>query len=105
MGIYNTLTDLINLKEKKKDEEDKLKIYCIEIHTRDYIPGYGTDIFVSNYKFTSIKECEDYISKLQIGITIYGKYRHEKTIEKVYILLNNKIIKHYGQKNLFNAFE
>lgn len=102
LDIYNILTDLINLREKEKDEEDKLKIYCIEIHRRNYIPGAGTDIFVDNYKFSSIKECEDYISKLQIGVTITSKYRVENTIETVDILLNNKIIKHYNKKNPFN---
>lgn len=101
--IYNILTDLINLREKEKEEEEKLKVYCIEIRRINYIPGAGTDEFVNNYKFSSMEECEDYISKLQIGVTTTTKYREENTIENVYILLNNKIIKHYNKKNPFKV--
>jgi hypothetical protein len=103
LDIYNILTDLINLREKEKEEEEKLKVYCIEIRRRNYIPGAGTDVFVDNYKFSTIKECEDCISKLQIGVTITSKYREENTIENVDILLNNKIIKHYNKKNPFKV--
>lgn len=103
LAIYNILTDLINLIEKEKEEEEKLKVYCIKIRRRNYIPGAGTDVFVDNYKFSSIKECEDCISKLQIGVTITSKYREENTIENVDILLNNKIIKHYNKKNPFKV--
>jgi hypothetical protein len=91
--IYNTLTNLINLIEKEEEEEEKLKVYSIQIYRRNYISGFGTDIFVDKHKFSSIEKCEDFISKLQIGITNINKYRHENTIECVKILLNNEIIK------------
>jgi len=95
--IYNILTDLIELREKEEKEKEKLQIYCVKIHRRNYIPGAGTDIFVDDYKFSSIKECEDYISKIKIGVIIYGKYRQENTVKTIDILLNDKVIRHYNK--------
>jgi len=94
--IYNTLNNLIKLIEK---EEENLKVYSIEIHRRNYIPGAGRDIFVDKYKFSSIEKCEDFISKLQIGITNVTRYREENTIECAKIILNNEIIKIVNEKN------
>lgn len=96
--IYSTLNNLIKLIEKEKEEEENLKVYSIEIHTRNYIPGAGRDIFVDKRKFSSIEECEDCISKLQIGITNVNRYREEKTIECAKIILNNEIIKIFNEK-------
>jgi UDP-N-acetylglucosamine:LPS N-acetylglucosamine transferase len=91
--IHNTLSNVINLME----EEENLKIYCVEKHTRNYIPGMGTDVFVNKYKFLSIEECEEFISKIQIGINEISKYRHENTIICVKILLHNEIIKTFNK--------
>jgi hypothetical protein len=99
-NIYNNLINSIKLIEKEKEEEEKLKIYCVEIHKRNYLPGQGTDIFVNKHKFSSIEECEYFISKLQIGITQISKYREENTIECVKILLNTEIIKTFDKKTI-----
>jgi hypothetical protein len=94
------LINSIKLIEKEKEEEEKLKIYCVEIHKRNYLPGQGTDIFVNKHKFSSIEECEYFISKLKIGITEISKYREENTIECVKILLNTEIIKTFDKKTI-----
>ena len=96
--IHSTLNNLIKLIEKEKEEEEKLKVYSIEIHRRNYMPGAGTDIFVDKNKFSSIETCEDFISKLPIGITNVSKYREENTIECVKIILNNEIIQIFNKR-------
>jgi len=96
--IYNTLTNLIKVIEKEEEEEEKLKIYCVEIHNVNYHPWQGHERDVYTHKFSSIEECEDFISKLQIGITKFSTYRQENTITCVKIVLNNEIIKTFHEK-------
>ena len=96
--VYIILTNLIELIEKEKKEDEKLKIYCVEIHKRNYLPGNGTDIFISKHKFSSREECNKFISNLKIGITEISKYREENTIESAKILLNDEIIETFNKK-------
>jgi len=99
-SIFNVLSNQIKLIE----EEEKLKVYSIEIYRKSYIEGFG-DIFVDKHKFSSIKECEDFISKLPIGITHNGKYRQENTNVCVKILLNNEIINIFNKKTKQSCWE
>ena len=95
--IYLNIKNKLNEMNEEIKKYEKSKIYYVRKYVKNYIPGAGTDIFGYQYRFISLENCNEYISKQSnINYTKYSGYylsQTENTILKIEILLNDIIIK------------